>query len=218
MASNNMSSLSPPLFNGENYQVWAVKMKAYLRVLGLWQWIEAEKQVLPLGDNPTLDQIKAHEEEKAKAPRTLSYIHAAIADSIFTRIMACETLKEAWDKLKMYMGSDRTRQMQVLNLKREFEVLRMKENESIKEYADRLMVVVNKIRLLGEDLTHQRVVEKVLVSLPKRFESKISSLEDSKDISKISLSELVHVFQAQEQRRSMRQEENINEVAFHVRG
>ena len=68
--------------------------------------------------------------------------------------MSCETPKEVWDKLKeMYLGSDRTRQMQILNLMRQFEVLRMKDNEFIKEYVDRLMEVVNKIRLLGEDLT-----------------------------------------------------------------
>ena len=51
------------------------------------------------------------------------------------------------------------------------------------------------------------------MSLPERFESKISSLEDSKDLTKISLVELVHAFQAQEQRKSMRQEES-NEEAF----
>ena len=49
MASNNTSALSTPVFNGENYQVWAVKMKAYLRGLGLWQWVETERQVQPLG-------------------------------------------------------------------------------------------------------------------------------------------------------------------------
>ncbi|KAL6349726.1 hypothetical protein AAG906_041133 [Vitis piasezkii] len=172
-------------------------MKAYLRGLGLWQWVETERQIQPLGNNPTLNQIRDHEEEEANAPRALSYIHVVV-----------------WDKLKeMYLGSDRTRQMQILNLKRQFEVLRMKDNESIKEYVDRLMEVVNKIQLLGKDLTDQRVIEKVLVSLPERFESKISSLEDSKDLTKISLDELVQAFQAQEQRRSMRQKDN-NEEAF----
>ena len=196
MASSNTSTLSTPVFNGENYQVWVVKMKAYLRGLGL-QWVEIERQIQPLGNNPILNQIMAHDEEETKAPRTLSYIHVVVSKPIFTRIMACETPKEAWDKFKeMYLGSGRTRQIQILNLKRKFEVLRMKDNESIKEYVDRLMEVVNKIWLLGEDLTDQRVVEKVLVSLPERFESKISSLEDSKDLTKISLVELVHAFQA----------------------
>jgi len=42
----------------------------------------------------------------------------------------------------------------------------MKETETIKEYFDRLLIVVNKIRLLHEDLPDRRIVEKVLVSLP----------------------------------------------------
>ena len=82
--------------------------------------------------------------------------------------------------------------MQVLNLRREFEMLRMKETETIKEYFDRLLIVVNKIRLLREDLPDRRIVEKVLVSLPERFEAKISSLEDSRDLTKISLIELMN--------------------------
>ncbi|XP_039135749.1 uncharacterized protein LOC120273174 [Dioscorea cayenensis subsp. rotundata] len=214
MASSSIPNLSPSVLSGENYQVWAVKMKAYLRGLGLWQWVEAEKEVPPLGNNPTLNEIRAHEEEKTKAPRALFVIHGAVSETIFLRIMDCETTKEAWDKLKeMYAGSDRTKKIQILNLKRQFQVLNMKDNESIKEFADRLMEVVNKIRLLGEDLTDESVVEKVLVSLPERFESKISSLEDSKDLTKISLAELVHAFQAQEQRRLMRQETS-NEGAF----
>lgn len=56
----------------------------------------------------------------------------------------------------------------------------MKDVETIKEYTDRLMKVVNQIRLLGEELTNERVVEKFLVSVPKRFEAKISSLKTLK--------------------------------------
>ncbi|XP_031252717.1 uncharacterized protein LOC116110636 [Pistacia vera] len=120
--------------------------------------------------------------------------------------MACETAKEAWDRLRV-MGSDTTRNIQVMNLRREFEMLRMQEMEKVKKYVDRLMSVVNKIRLLGVEMSDKMIVEKVLVSLPERFESKISSLEDSKDLSQISLTELVHALQAQEQRRLMRQED-----------
>ncbi|CAI9763112.1 unnamed protein product [Fraxinus pennsylvanica] len=72
----------------------------------------------------------------------------------------------------------------------EFETLKMKDSESVKEFSDRLMKVVNQIRLLSDDLPDKRVVEKVLISLPEKFEDKISSLEDSRDLSVISLSEL----------------------------
>ena len=37
------STLSPLVFDGENYHVWAVKMKAHLKGLGLWQWVESER-------------------------------------------------------------------------------------------------------------------------------------------------------------------------------
>ena len=66
--------------------------------------------------------------------------------------------------------------MQVFNLRREFEMQKMKETETIRDFFDRLLFIVNKVRLLGEDLPDKRVVEKILVTLPERFESKISSL------------------------------------------
>lgn len=94
-----------------------------------------------------------------------------VLDIIFTRIMARETTKEVCNRLKEeFQGSDKTIQMQVSNLRREFEVLTRKESESIKEYSNRLMKVVNRIRLLGEDLLDSRIVEKVLVIVPERFE------------------------------------------------
>ncbi|KAF2315782.1 hypothetical protein GH714_040320 [Hevea brasiliensis] len=117
MASSS-NPLSPPHFNGENYHVWAVKMRAYLRGLGVWQYVEENRVPPPLRQNPTLNQIRQHEDEVAKAPKALSYIHAAVSDSVFTRIMACESAHEAWMKLKTeFQGSDKTRQMQVFNLR-----------------------------------------------------------------------------------------------------
>jgi len=89
----------------------------------------------------------------------------------------------------------------------------MKETETIKKYFDRLLIVVN-FRLLREDLPDRRIVEKVLVSLPKRFEANISSLEDSRDLTKISLTELMNSLQTQEQRRMLRQEPPSTEGAF----
>ena len=40
--------------------------------------------------------------------------------------------------------------MQVLNLRRAFECLRMKDIETVKEFFDRLLSIMNQIRLLGE--------------------------------------------------------------------
>ena len=71
------------------------------------------------------------------------------------------------------------------------------------------MGVVNKVRLLGNDFSDERIVQFFLVSVPERYESEISSLEETKDLSSISLVELVNALQAQEQRRIMRGEASI---------
>ena len=47
------------------------------------------------------------------------------------------------------------------------------------------------------------------MTLLERFESKISSLQESKDLTTISLVELMSAFQPQEQRRALRQEKAV---------
>jgi preprotein translocase subunit SecA len=50
----------------------------------------------------------------------------------------------------------------------------MEETKSAKQYSDKLMKLMNKIRILEEDLPQEKIVEKIILSLPKKFESKIS--------------------------------------------
>jgi hypothetical protein len=104
--------------------------------------------------------------------------------------------------------------MQVLNLIREFEMQRMKELETIKDYFDRLLDIINKVRLLGTNFSDSRIVQKILVTVPEKFEATISSIENSKDVSSITLAELLNALQAQEQRRLMRQAGSVEGVFF----
>ena len=140
---SNISGSARLMFTGENYNAWSVKMQAYLKVSLLWEAVEKEMETdLPV--NPTLNQIKTYEERVSKKFRALSTLHAAVDETIFTRIMACETAKQVWDKLRMeFQGSDKIKQMQLFNLRKEFELLRMKEAENVKAYIDRVMKVVN---------------------------------------------------------------------------
>ena len=70
-------------------------MKAYLKGLGLWEIIENDANLADLLSNPTLTQLKKYEEDLTKKPKTLTYIHLVILDAVFTRIMTCESPKEA---------------------------------------------------------------------------------------------------------------------------
>ncbi|XP_016570866.1 uncharacterized protein LOC107868721 [Capsicum annuum] len=114
--------------------------------------------------------------------------------------MSLQSAKEIWDYLKTeYEGDERIRGMKVMNLVREFELQRMKECETIKEYSDGLLNLANCIRLLGSTFNDSRIVKKILVTVLERFEATIKTLENTKDLSKITLAEHLSVFQAQEQ-------------------
>ncbi|XP_012442163.1 uncharacterized protein LOC105767196 [Gossypium raimondii] len=146
-------------------------MKTFLQALDLWSAVENDVEPPPLRANPTIAQIRQHGEERAKKHKAMACLQNRVSDVIFTHIMACDSPKQAWDRLKEeFMGSDKTRQQQVINLRREFENLKMKESETIKQYSDRIMTTVNNIRLLGEDFSDSRVVEKVITTLPEREE------------------------------------------------
>nr|GMC71501.1 Retrovirus-related Pol polyprotein from transposon RE1 [Ipomoea batatas] len=161
MAGDSFLS-KPAVFTGENCHAWSVKMETYLEAHGLWEMLEID-EVPALPEDPTIAQMREYVEEKKRMNKAKTCIHSALTDEVFTKIMTCKTVKHAWVLLKNeYEGNDRTKKMQVLNLKREFEMQKMKERESLKDYSERLKKVVNKIRLLGEELPDDRVVEKIL--------------------------------------------------------
>ena len=135
-AETSFSSIAPPVFNGDNYQIWAVRMETYLEALDLWEAVDEDYDVPVLPNNPTMTQIKTHKEMKTKKSKAKACLFAAVSTTIFTRIMSRKTAKSIWDYLKEeYAGDERIRGMQVLNLIRDFELQKMKESETIKEYS-----------------------------------------------------------------------------------
>lgn len=209
-AEASLSAIAPTAFDGSNYQIWAVRMETYLEALDLWEAVEEDYEIPALPNNPTMAQIKAQKEKKTKKAKAKACLFAAVSSTIFTRIMSFKSAKEIWDFLKKeYEEDERIKSMQVLNLIREFELQRMKDSETIKDYSDRLLNIANKVRLLGSEFADSRIVEKILVTVPEKYEATITTLENTKDVSKISLVELLNALKAQEQRRLMREDTTI---------
>ena len=67
----------------------------------------------------------------------------------------------------------------------------MEEDESFDEFCAKLKDIVNSAFNLGETISEPKIVRKVLRSLLERFYAKITTIEESKDIDKIPLIELV---------------------------
>ena len=74
----------------------------------------------------------------------------------------------------------------------------MEEDELFDEFYAKLKDIVNSTFYLGETIPEPKIVRKMLRSLPKRFHAKITAIEESKDIDKIPLTELVGNLQTYE--------------------
>ena len=74
----------------------------------------------------------------------------------------------------------------------------MEEDESFNEFYAKLKDIVNSGFNLRETIPEPKIVRKVLRFLPERFHAKIIAIEESKDIDKIFLTELVDNLQTYE--------------------
>ena len=115
------------------------------------------------------------------------------------RYPSTKTAKEAQTILQTtYEGTKAVKDSKLQRLTTSFDEIKMEEDESFDEFYAKLKDIVNSVFNLGETIPKPRIVRKVLRSLPKRFHAKITAIEESKDIDKIPLTELVSNLQMYE--------------------
>jgi hypothetical protein len=95
----------------------------------------------------------------------------------------------------------------------QFKQLKMKEDENIASYFLRVDEIVNAIIGLGEEIKEYVTIQKVLRSLPMRFNPKISTLEERSDINSTSMDKLHGIFTAYEMR-TEQENPDVKEATF----
>ena len=124
---------------------------------------------------------------------------SAITNEEFKKISSTETAKEAWTILQTtYEGTKTVKDSKFQRLTTSFEEIKIEEDESFDKFYAKLKDIVNSAFNLGETILEPKIVRKVLRSLPERFHAKITAIEESKDIDKIPLIELVGNLQTYE--------------------
>ena len=66
----------------------------------------------------------------------------------------------------------------------------MKDSDSVDSFYTRFVGLINQLKSHGETITDQRVVEKILKSLPPRFENLVVTLEEHTDMTMFTIDEL----------------------------
>ncbi|KAJ0456159.1 putative RNA-directed DNA polymerase [Helianthus annuus] len=188
-----------PKFTGQNYYHWRIQIKVLFESQELWGVIE--EGIRELGTNPTDEATTAYRDAVKKDKRALHILFQSVGDTIFERIALAKSSKKAWSILhKSYQGENRVKSIKLQSLRCEFDALNMKEGESVEDYFNRIILVVNKLRMNEETVSEQRIVEKILRSLTRNFESVVITIEETKDLENVSTEELMGILQSHELR------------------
>ena len=192
------SLIIPPLFDGTNYAYQKVHMRAFLQSLDEKVW-----QAVEIGQTKPKEASTDWDDAMIKAEnfnsRALNALFRVITNEEFKKISSTETAKEAWTILQTtYEGTKAVKDSKLQRLTTSFEEIKMEEDESFDEFYAKLKDIVNSTFNLGETIHEPKIMKKVLRSLPKRFHAKITAIEESKDIDKIPLTELVGNLQTYE--------------------
>ena len=129
----------------------------------------------------------------------MNALFSAVTNEEFKKISSTETAKETWTILQTtYEGTKAVKDSKFQRLTTSFEEIKMEKDESFDEFYAKLKDIVNSAFNLGETILEPKIVRKLLKSLPERFHAKITTIEESKDIDKIPLIELVGNLQTYE--------------------
>ncbi|XP_070055104.1 uncharacterized protein [Nicotiana tomentosiformis] len=105
----------------------------------------------------------------------------------YNRISACQSTKEIWEALQTaYEVTTQVKQSKIDMLSTEYELFRMKDDESIQDMHTRFTSIISELHSLGEIILRNKLVRKILSG-----KSKVNAITEAKDLQKLTIDELI---------------------------
>ncbi|GKC88829.1 zinc finger, CCHC-type containing protein [Tanacetum coccineum] len=175
-----------PTLKPSNYSLWAIRMQIILEANGLWEMIEPNEKT---------------QADNKKDKTAIAFLYQALPEEQQLQITKHKTAKAIWDALKTrHIGEERVQQARLQTLKSDFEMLHMKEDETIDTFTAKLTTLVNKAASLGHTMKDETLVRKLLNAVPDRYLQIVASIEQYSDLSEMTLEEAIERLKTYEER------------------
>ena len=211
----------PTRLDSSNYGYWKVRMQAFISGLDedCWSSIEAGWSPPVMLDDKKVEVLKPRDkwtaaEKKASScnSKAKTAIYNAIDTSYFRFISQCASAQKAWKTLEnMFEGTTSVKRTKLDMLASRFENLRMDEEETVAQFSAKLCDISNECFELGKQYKDKKLVKKLKRSLPSKFESKISAVEEAHNLDEMAFDEFVGILQAFELSKSNGENEKKKE-------
>ncbi|XP_075092416.1 uncharacterized protein LOC142172650 [Nicotiana tabacum] len=115
--------------------------------------------------------------------RVKKILMCGIGPDKYNRVSACDTAKEIWEALQTaHKGTTQVKQSKIGMLTAEYELFRIKDDESIQDMHTRFISIINELHLLGDVIPRNKLVRKILSVLLGSWESKVNAIIEAKDL------------------------------------
>ena len=181
----------PLLFGTENYNFWKFRMRIYLK-RDPWEWWVVENgPVVPRRDDGTpkilLEMDSTEIYMVSYDSKAMNTLLSGMVQSEIDKVSSCNTAKEMWDTLVVsHEGTSKVREVKLSMLMHDYEMFKLEKDETIKLAQARFLVLINSLKLLDKTIPQSEINRKLLRAMPKRFASKITTLQDSATISSMN--------------------------------
>nr|GEY93855.1 zinc finger, CCHC-type [Tanacetum cinerariifolium] len=160
-----------------NYSSWAIRMQIMLEANGLWEMIEP---------------LETTQADNKKDKTAIAFLYQTLPEEQLLQITKHKTAKAIWNALKTrHIREERIQQARLQTLKSDFEILHMKEDETIDTFTGKLTTLVNKAANLGHTIEDQTLVRKLLNDVPDRYLQIVASIEQYFYLSEMTMEDAI---------------------------
>ncbi|GJW88769.1 hypothetical protein Tco_0164109 [Tanacetum coccineum] len=119
-------------------------------------------------------------------------IYNALPRKEYERIFMCNTAKEIWKTLLItHQGNNQVKDNKINLLVQQYEQFVISEDESIDSAFARFNTIITNLKALDEGYSSKNYVRNFLRALHPKWREKVTAIEESKDLTLLSLDELI---------------------------
>ncbi|GKE89863.1 hypothetical protein Tco_1567338, partial [Tanacetum coccineum] len=119
-------------------------------------------------------------------------LYNALSKKEYERIFMCDTAQNIWDSLiTTHQGNKQVKDNKIDLFVQKYEEFTITDDETIDCAFSRFNTIITSLKALDESFSSRNHVRKFLRALPSKWRPKVTTIEESKDLSKLSVDELV---------------------------
>ena len=127
----------------------------------------------------------------------------------YNKICQCKSAKEIWRLFEItHEGTNQESKINLLVYS--YELFFMKDNETIVNMITRFTDIVNGLEALGNTYKESKKVMKILRSLSSKWHTKVTTIQEAKDLTKLPLENLIGSLMTYEINLPKKQQEGEN--------